>query len=93
MLLRLNNYSRVNIKSAVSELSSTSASFRFASSNGRVTDSTSTTNATATNGSTSTTSSIDEITKRKLLAEEEAMYEKLKVLHFIFFNLYFWESI
>ena len=61
----------MNIKSAVSVLSSTSASFGFASSNGRIGESA--TSATA-NGT-----GVDEVTKRALLAEEEAMYEKLKV--------------
>ncbi|XP_050708367.1 phosphatidylinositol-binding clathrin assembly protein LAP-like isoform X18 [Eriocheir sinensis] len=63
--------SKVNIQSAVSALNSTSVSFGTASSNGRLGD----TPGTATNNGTG----VDELTKRAALAEEEAMYEKLKV--------------
>lgn len=63
--------SKVNIKSAVSALNSTSVSFGTASSNGRLGD---TAAATTNNGT-----NVDELTKRAALAEEEAMYEKLKV--------------
>ncbi|KAK8381667.1 hypothetical protein O3P69_018640 [Scylla paramamosain] len=62
--------SKVNIKSAVSALTSTSVSFGVASSNGRLGEPAATTN----NGT-----AVDELTKRAALAEEEAMYEKLKV--------------
>lgn len=62
--------SKVNIKSAVSALTSTSVSFGTASSNGRLGEPAATTN----NGT-----AVDELTKRAALAEEEAMYEKLKV--------------
>ncbi|KAG0720464.1 Phosphatidylinositol-binding clathrin assembly protein LAP [Chionoecetes opilio] len=60
--------SQVNIESAVSALTSTSISFGTASSNGRL-DSATTNNGTG----------LDELTKRAALAEEVAMYEKLKV--------------
>lgn len=61
--------SKVNIKSAVSALTSTSVSFGTASSNGRLGEPAATNNGTG----------LDELTKRAALAEEEAMYEKLKV--------------
>ena len=60
----------MNIKSAVSALTSTSVSFGTASSNGRLGEPAATTN----NGT-----GVDELTKRAALAEEEALYEKLKV--------------
>ncbi|XP_042234527.1 phosphatidylinositol-binding clathrin assembly protein LAP-like isoform X4 [Homarus americanus] len=62
------NSSKVNIKSAVSALNSTSVSFGTASSNGRMGDTVATNNGT----------NVDELTKRAALAEEEAMYEKLR---------------
>lgn len=68
--LNPNTFSKVNIKSAVSALNSTSVSFGTASSNGRIVDA-----VTTNNGGTN----VDELTKRAALAEEEAMYEKLKV--------------
>ncbi|XP_064086795.1 phosphatidylinositol-binding clathrin assembly protein LAP-like isoform X20 [Macrobrachium nipponense] len=64
------NSSKVNIKSAVSALNSTSVSFGTASSNGRMGDTI----------ATGEESSLDENIKRAVLAEEEAMYEKLKVV-------------
>lgn len=60
----------MNIKSAVSALNSTSVSFGSVSSNGRMGEP-----VTNNNG----TGPLDETTKRAALAEEEAMYEKLKV--------------
>ncbi|XP_071521793.1 phosphatidylinositol-binding clathrin assembly protein LAP isoform X20 [Panulirus ornatus] len=65
------NASKVNIKSAVSALNSTSVSFGTASSNGRIGESANTNNGTA----------VDELTRRAALAEEEAMYEKLRSDH------------
>ncbi|XP_069175811.1 phosphatidylinositol-binding clathrin assembly protein LAP isoform X18 [Procambarus clarkii] len=62
------NSSKVNIKSAVSALNSTSVSFGTASSNGRIGETVATNNGT----------NVDELTKRAALAEEEAMYEKLR---------------
>lgn len=64
------NPSKVNIKSAVSALNSTSVSFGSVSSNGRMGEPVATNNGTVP---------VDETTKRAALAEEEAMYEKLKV--------------
>ncbi|XP_042864922.1 phosphatidylinositol-binding clathrin assembly protein LAP-like isoform X26 [Penaeus japonicus] len=66
------NSSKVNIKSAVSALNSTSVSFGSVSSNGRMGEP-----VTNNNG----TGPLDETTKRAALAEEEAMYEKLKTDH------------
>ncbi|XP_047480142.1 phosphatidylinositol-binding clathrin assembly protein LAP-like isoform X20 [Penaeus chinensis] len=66
------NSSKVNIKSAVSALNSTSVSFGSVSSNGRMGEPVATNNGTA---------SLDETTRRAALAEEEAMYEKLKTDH------------
>lgn len=65
------NSSKVNIKSAVSALNSTSVSFGTASSNGRMGDTI----------ATGDEASLDENIKRAVLAEEEAMYEKLKSDH------------
>lgn len=62
------NSSKVNIKSAVSALNSTSVSFGTVSSNGRMGDPV----------VTGDEPGFDESTKRAVLAEEEAMYEKLK---------------
>lgn len=66
------NSSKVNIKSAVSALNSTSVSFGSVSSNGRMGEPVATNNGTVP---------VDETTKRAALAEEEAMYEKLKTDH------------
>lgn len=66
------NSSKVNIKSAVSALNSTSVSFGSVSSNGRMGEPVTTNNGTVP---------VDETTKRAALAEEEAMYEKLKTDH------------
>ncbi|XP_037772852.1 phosphatidylinositol-binding clathrin assembly protein LAP-like isoform X5 [Penaeus monodon] len=66
------NSSKVNIKSAVSALNSTSVSFGSVSSNGRMGEPVTTNNGTVP---------VDETTRRAALAEEEAMYEKLKTDH------------
>lgn len=63
--------SGAKLQNAVSVLSSTSSSFGIACSNGRIGEATS----IGTNG---TPSAMDEVMKRAALAEEEAMYEKLK---------------
>ncbi|XP_076031333.1 phosphatidylinositol-binding clathrin assembly protein lap isoform X5 [Oratosquilla oratoria] len=77
-----NSNSRVNIKSAVSALSSTSVSFGAAgssSSSSRVGGGVA--SETAVNNGTSAAGPTDDIAKRQALAEEEAMYEKLKSEH------------
>ncbi|KAK4312403.1 hypothetical protein Pmani_016175 [Petrolisthes manimaculis] len=70
------NSSKVNIKSAVSALNSTSISFGTASSNGRLGEGATT--ASGAPAATNNGTAVDELTRRAALAEEEAMYEKLK---------------
>jgi len=71
--------SKVNIGDAVSALNSTSVSFGSVSSNGRMGET-----VPATNNGTAVgeaTPPMDEFAKRAALAEEEAMYEKLRTEH------------
>ncbi|CAL4059476.1 unnamed protein product, partial [Meganyctiphanes norvegica] len=72
--------SKVNIGDAVSALNSTSISFGSVSSNGRMGET-----GTATNGTAGAAAAdiqpMDEVAKRAALAEEEAMYEKLRTEH------------